>query len=101
MLPPGKGETLLMPRWQEQVEADTDGTSILGKSTRWQGVLGVTGNPSSNGGPAGVYGLARDVSGVIGESNTWIGVYGVIEGANTNYSPAGVFGLADKSVGVI
>lgn len=90
-----------MPSFREQVSAVTDGTSILGKSSTWQGVLGVTGNPVSNGGPAGVYGLAHDVSGVVGESNTWIGVFGVIEGATTGYAPAGVFGLADKSVGVI
>jgi hypothetical protein len=90
-----------MPRWQEQVEADTDGTSILGKSTRWQGVLGIVENPVSNGGPAGVYGLAKSACGVVGESNTWIGVYGIIEGATTNYAPAGVFGLADKGSGVI
>jgi hypothetical protein len=56
------------------VHAKSAAAGVLGESSTWHGVAGIT---QSRTGGAGVYG-AGDAggSGVIGTSKTWLGVYG-------------------------
>ena len=69
------------------VHAKSAAAGVLGESTTWHGVAGIT---QSKTGGAGVFG-AGDTGGpgVIGTSKTWIGVFG--ETFGTQNGPAGVW----------
>jgi hypothetical protein len=94
-----------MAQYNEEVTVQTDSTTaVFGASNRWVGVLGVTENATTNGNPAGVYGLARNAHGVIGETTNGDGVLGITgspNGALVHSGQAGVYGLAGQGVGVI
>ena len=69
------------------IHAKSAAAGVLGESTTWHGVAGIT---QSKTGGAGVYG-AGDTggAGVVGTSKTWIGVFG--ETFGTQNGPAGVW----------
>lgn len=90
-----------MPNYNEPVNAKADGTAVFGASNRWVGVLGVTENGTTNGQPAGVYGLAANAHGVIGETKNGNGVLGITGNGVSTGGQAGVFGLAGQGAGVI
>ena len=69
------------------VMGKSDGVGVMGESSTWHGVAGLS---SSTTGGAGVMGEGDPGPGVIGKSTKWVGVYGETEGIENG--PAGVWG---------
>ena len=76
------------------VHGTSKANGVLGESTTWHGVGGLS---QSTTGGAGVFGGGDPGPGVIGQSTKWIGVYG--ETAGIENGPAGVWG-EHKGAGV-
>lgn len=69
------------------VHAKSAAAAVLGESSTWHGVAGIT---QSTTGGAGVFGAGETGgSGVVGTSKTWVGVFG--ETFGTKNGPAGVW----------
>lgn len=69
------------------IHAKSAAAGVLGESTTWHGVAGIT---QSKTGGAGVFGAGETGGpGVIGTSKTWVGVFG--ETFGTQNGPAGVW----------